>query len=49
MLKDKKPSHKNIKCFQLSCVAWSNLYRGKVARNAIDQKIIKSDLNTTKI
>jgi hypothetical protein len=41
-----KTNQINKKCFQLSCVAWSNLYRGSVALTAIENRIIKIVLKT---
>jgi hypothetical protein len=46
VLNTTKVNQTNKKCFQLSCVAWSNLYLGKVARTAIENRIIKIVLKT---
>jgi len=46
MLNIKKPIHKKIKCFQVNCKSWSNLYLGKVPLNTIanaqKNKILKN-------
>lgn len=42
----KKLNQMNMKCFQFNCVAWSNLYRGAVARTAIEKIIINKVLKT---